>query len=289
MTDTRLPEHYLTSPVLDGLTADAFRVFINGLLWSATHGTDGLLPERALRYLHPDGNRPELSAELIAAGLWDHDDDGYHVPDFLKYQTPAAQIEQARALARERKRRQRERESGDDGESSPDLSVSRVTGRVTARVTSEDRTGQAAVKGTTYETFVGAPAEKEQPGEPVVVDPVCYSCRSPIAAGAAVCGWSAPAYTPTVPPDRRMRSSMDDLRARVDAKLDAVALIAAISDGDFQARRVILTWADTPAVCVQLAAVCCRLLGPVTSRQRTEVLDELRGLAVAELDRETAA
>lgn len=78
---------------------------------------------------------------------------------------------------------------------------------------------------------------------------------------------------------------MDELRARVDAKLDALALIAALSDGDFEARRAVLTWADTPAVCIQLAALCCRLMGPATSRQRAGVLDELRWFALSELDK----
>lgn len=78
---------------------------------------------------------------------------------------------------------------------------------------------------------------------------------------------------------------MDELRATVDAKLDALALIAALSDGDLQARRAVLAWADTSAVCVQLAALCCRLMGPATSRQRAGVLDELRGFALSELDK----
>lgn len=192
MTDTRLPEHFLTAPTLDGLSSDAFRVYVNGLMWSVTHGTDGLLPERSLRFLHPEGKRPELAAELVATGLWERDDAGHHVRDFLDFQTPAEQVERARAFTRERKRRQRDRECADDPDGD-NLSVSRVTGRVTERVTSgvtsEDRTGQAVVEETNYETFVGDQPEDEQSGEPVATGVRCYSCKSSNPAGAAVCGW----------------------------------------------------------------------------------------------------
>lgn len=194
MTDTRLPEHFLTSPTLDGLTSDAFRVYVNGLMWSVTHGTDGLLPERSLRFLHPDGKRPEVAVELVAAGLWEHDDAGYHVPDFLRYQTPAEQVERSRAFTRERKRRQRDRECADDPDED-NLSVSRVTDRVTERVTaavtSEDRTGQdryVAVKGTNYGTFVGTQVEHEQSSDPAAVV-ACYACQTSNPAGSNECGY----------------------------------------------------------------------------------------------------
>jgi len=175
VTDTRLPEHFLTSPTLDALSSDAFRVYVNGLMWSVTHGTDGLLPERSLRFLHPDGKRPELAAELTTTGLWECDDDGHHVPDFLRYQTPAEQVERSRAFTRERKRRQRDRECADDPDGD-DLSVSRVTERVTSGVTSEDRTGQAVVEETNYES-----------AEPA--DPRCYACGTSNPADAAECSW----------------------------------------------------------------------------------------------------
>lgn len=191
MTDTRLPEHFLTSPTLDGLTSDAFRVYANGLMWSVTHGTDGLIPDRALRLLHPDGRRLELAAELHAAGLWHHDDAGYHVPDFLKYQTPAEQVEKARTLARERKRKQRDREAAGDSDED-EVGVSRVTERVTDGVShgevTEDRTetGHDAVKRGTYGTFVGAQTEDEHDAEPVAP---CYACKTPNHPDAVKCSF----------------------------------------------------------------------------------------------------
>jgi len=158
VTDTRLPEHYLTSPTLDALTSDAFRVYVNSLIWSNAHGTDGVLPTRALRLLHPDGTRHDLADELVAVGLLEQSDDGYTVRDFLTYQSSAKSVETARELARDRKRRQREREQEE--------ALSRVTDPVTSRGTSrgrpEDRTGtgQDSPKGDRYVTR-GTPDDKD--------------------------------------------------------------------------------------------------------------------------------
>ncbi len=112
MTDTRLPEYFLTSPVLDSLTDAAFRVFINGLVCSVAHGTDGHLNTRALRLLHPDGPRYDLVEDLLAIGLWRAVDGGYEIAKFLDHQSSAEQVAKGRAADRERKRRQREREAG---------------------------------------------------------------------------------------------------------------------------------------------------------------------------------
>lgn len=230
MTDTRLPEHFLTSPTLDGLSSDAFRVYVNGLMWSVTHGTDGLLPERALRYLHPDGKRSEQLTELVTARLWEHDDAGYHVPDFLKYQTPATQIEKARATDRERKRIARQQQLDRAGPS-PDLSVSDRTSDRTADRTSgrhtEDRT----------ETVQGQQLEKELPAEVEQADPdpalphrcsscsarirhrngMCETCSDAvIAANSSLRSESSPELTETQPslegndddPDREFRRAV---------------------------------------------------------------------------------
>lgn len=113
-------------------------------LWTV-RGTDGAQEVekrcQTTGYTYPDGKRPDALAELAAAGLWELDDDGCHVPNFLRYQTPAAQIERARATDRERKRRERQPVA------TPDLSVSggmsdRTAGRSHGGVT-EDRTGSS--------------------------------------------------------------------------------------------------------------------------------------------------
>jgi hypothetical protein len=147
MTDTRLPEHYLTSPALEGLTDSAFRVFINGLMFSVTHGTDGKLAVRSLRWLHPDVPALEpAAAELTAAGLWRRTENGWSIVDFLKWQTPAADVEAGRAKARDNRRRQRKHYRGDHSECTPETcGVVRMSGATVPSVAprplrTEDRT-----------------------------------------------------------------------------------------------------------------------------------------------------
>ncbi len=112
MTDTRLPEAWLTDPVLDALSSDAIRVFFFGLMWSNTNGTDGVIPERVLRLLHPDGKRQDCVEELVAARLWRVQQSAgtYRVVGFLDHQTSAAEMEAKRKLNRERQRQFRQRQ-----------------------------------------------------------------------------------------------------------------------------------------------------------------------------------
>ncbi len=110
MTDTRLVEGFLTNGKVDGLSDAAFRVYTLGLVWSTAQGTDGRLPDRALRYLHPTGTSSAATAELVAAHLWEIDGDTFVIHDYLDYQTPHEQVERARELTRQRKAAQRLRD-----------------------------------------------------------------------------------------------------------------------------------------------------------------------------------
>lgn len=153
MTDTRLVEGFLTNPKIDGLSDAAFRTYINGLVYAVSAGTDGYLPGRALRLLHPDGARPDTSLELVKRRLWEPATDGWRIHDFDKHQTSAEQIERSRELARARKQRERDKKT----EEAMSRATGRVTGRVTAaatpkdsdRTVDSDRTTKAADNGTT--------------------------------------------------------------------------------------------------------------------------------------------
>jgi len=65
---------------IDDLSDVAFRVFVNSLMWCNANGTDGRIPRRYLRLLHRDGERINAAAELVNAGLWLLDDDGWQMP-----------------------------------------------------------------------------------------------------------------------------------------------------------------------------------------------------------------
>jgi hypothetical protein len=110
MTDARLKGSWLGAMRFDGLSDCAWRVFTGALMWSVEQGTDGLIPTRYLRTLHPDGEQPEAYAELLAARLWISCATGYQLLDWAGDlgQSTAQEIEAYKENARNRQRTWRE-------------------------------------------------------------------------------------------------------------------------------------------------------------------------------------
>ncbi len=136
MTDARLPARWLTDPVMDALSDRAIRTFHNSLMWSNEAGTDGRLPQRAMRFLHPEGVDNRTLKELIDAGIWQTESGGVFVPEWngRMGQELAEVVEGRREGNRKRQQLHRERKR---------VKVT-ITGDVTGDVTGfeEDRTGQ---------------------------------------------------------------------------------------------------------------------------------------------------
>ena len=110
MTDARMPPKYLTDPVIADLTDRAFRVFTNGLIYAASNETDGLIPRRAARFLHPDAlDLSPMVDEVVKAGLWQPHGEDYLIKDFADHQSSKAQLDGYRKQQREKKARQRSR------------------------------------------------------------------------------------------------------------------------------------------------------------------------------------
>lgn len=158
MTDARLAPSFLDHPVIESLSSDAFRVYVNAIVYSTDKGLDGLVPTRALRLLHPEGMVAGEVKELVTAGLWSAVDDGFVIRNFLRYQTPAAQVEQEKENARLRKRRSREaalqRERDKLAASVTRDGTRDVTGeshRTAPRTGTGTGTGQDSKNGTTPE------------------------------------------------------------------------------------------------------------------------------------------
>jgi hypothetical protein len=74
--------------------------------WCAGNSHDGEVPARALQLL--GGNRKQ-AAELVEAGLWEPNGDGWIFHDWPHYQPTSEQVEAERAAARERQRRARDK------------------------------------------------------------------------------------------------------------------------------------------------------------------------------------
>ena len=174
MTDARLHMTFLTNHKVDGISDAAFRVYVNSIVLGSSQETNGHIPRRSLRLLHPEADLRASAAELEAARLWEPhgDGDGWQVHDFLDYQTPREQLARARANDRERKARERERKSARSKPSrSENLSGPVVTNTDVTRDSvgqDRDRTGQA---------------KKSEPLErPLWIESVkCSRCTSPLS------------------------------------------------------------------------------------------------------------
>jgi hypothetical protein len=140
MTDARLPSRWLTDPALEALSDRLWRIHTAALMWSAEQGTDGRMPPRTLRLLHPDGATASDADELVAAELWRTTSDGYEVIDWGRTQSLAADVEATRAANRERQARHRARAAA----AAPAATVARdVTGQ--SRRRGEARLGQVGM------------------------------------------------------------------------------------------------------------------------------------------------
>lgn len=112
MTDSRLRGEWLNSMRFDDLSDVAWRVFTNALMWSNENGTDGHVPTRYLKMLHPDGVKTEAYAELAAAGIWTSQPVGYFLNDWKGAlgQSAAIEVETYKANARGRQQKWRDRQ-----------------------------------------------------------------------------------------------------------------------------------------------------------------------------------
>lgn len=87
----------------------AWRVYVSSFAWCRDEGNDGHVPPGALVVLAPGESKRKLGAaadELVDAGLWETNGNGWIIHDYLQRQdgseTIAANRERARAAAAER-------------------------------------------------------------------------------------------------------------------------------------------------------------------------------------------
>lgn len=132
MVDARLPSEWLGSIRIDNLSDRAFRVLAGALMWCNGQGTDGVIPARYSRYLHPDGEDAEAFGELVRAGLWDHVDDGFRLVGWSTTlrQSTAEEVRRYREGAKRRQKEYRDRQRHGRAVEEPDD----VTRNVTAHV-----------------------------------------------------------------------------------------------------------------------------------------------------------
>lgn len=157
MADARLRGEWLGALDFDSLSDTAWRVFSSALMWSVEQGTNGLIPTRYLKSLHPDGEKADAFTEIVKIGKWSRVTDGYQLTDWAGAlgQSTAEEVETYKQNARERQRRYREKQSatlaakstrGDRPTFTDDSATGDVTGDVTVAVTRD--VGKGKGEGT---------------------------------------------------------------------------------------------------------------------------------------------
>ena len=92
-------------------------LWVAGIAFANRQLTDGLLPKWALSSM--DGTSRE-ARELVAAGLWEKADDGWHIHDYGEYQSSRERVVSERAAARKRMAERRRNGIGSFTGSSPE-------------------------------------------------------------------------------------------------------------------------------------------------------------------------
>lgn len=196
MTDSRLRGEWLNSMKFDDLSDSAWRVFTSALMWCNENGTDGFVPTRYLKMLHPDGIKADAHAELVSASLWEQLPSGYRLQGWSGAlgQSTANEVETYKANARERQQRWRDREREKKakrvGFTDSLRDVTRYeTGDVTENVGTGEGEGEAQDKGTENWFVNEATGEvKDEDSNPV---PAAWGART-----CRVCGTEIPADSP---------------------------------------------------------------------------------------------
>ncbi|KQZ83140.1 hypothetical protein ASD56_12490 [Microbacterium sp. Root166] len=134
MVDARLPSEWLGSIRIDNLSDRAFRVLAGALMWCNGQGTDGIVPLRYTKYLHPDGDDAAAFEELEQAGLWRRDDEGFTLVGWSENlrQSTAEEVQRYREASRRRQKAYRDRRRGIEVAETSEISrASSVSGDVT--------------------------------------------------------------------------------------------------------------------------------------------------------------
>lgn len=77
-------------------------LYLEALVWSKAHLTDGFIPATALNRLTDEPEAHQAAKELARVGLWDMTDAGWRILGFLDTQMSAQRVREKREAARER-------------------------------------------------------------------------------------------------------------------------------------------------------------------------------------------
>lgn len=169
MTWTKLGDEF--SDEARDLSDAAFRLHVEGLLWSNRRLLDLRIPKRDVRRF-AETDDPDLAAkELVENGWWLDDGDAWDLTSrFPEWQRDAAQVQQKRARDAERQRRFRLHRLGDHSLCQPEAEctsrrdVDRDSRRDVARDSRRDPGRGGSGRGTSSPSRPARPKNTSSPG-----------------------------------------------------------------------------------------------------------------------------
>lgn len=125
----KVDDGFWSHPKTATLSDAAVTLWVRSGAYSCQHLTDGVIKTTVLRLV----GDVSAAAELVAAGLWIDEGDGWRFHDWDEYQETSETVKKRRADARDRQRRAREAR---ENKRSMSQGESRVTGGVSNAVSS---------------------------------------------------------------------------------------------------------------------------------------------------------
>ena len=121
MTWAKVDDRFNDDPRMLALSRGVRLLYVEGLVWSCRHATDGRLPRYVLGKVTDEPDAIDAAKQLVDAGIWEDTEDGWEIVGFLDEldQTPAAEIAKNKEFNRGRQSRRRRHLAGDHSGCNP--------------------------------------------------------------------------------------------------------------------------------------------------------------------------
>ena len=126
MTWLRIEDTFAENEKVSDLSDRSFRLHVTALCYCARNLTDGRVSERAAKVCGAVIGASRVYrnvAELVDAGLWIKDEEGYLIKDFLEYNPSAGEVKERKKSNAERQKKWRESHRDEEGKFTPDNGV----------------------------------------------------------------------------------------------------------------------------------------------------------------------